>query len=69
MSSNETDARPVGTDDAARADGARTAGTLAAALLVLAFVGAATAGVLQSVGPYLLGVSALAGVLLALSRR
>ncbi|WP_135826556.1 hypothetical protein [Halorussus ruber] len=70
MPSNEADARPVGTDaDSGDAPEVRTAGALAAALLALAFVGAATTGVLGMVGPYLLGISALAGGLLVLSRR
>ena len=69
MPSNETDARPVGTDaDSGGAPEARTAGALAVVLLALAFVGAATTGVLGLVGPYLLGISALSLGLFVLSR-
>lgn len=42
---------------------------VAGALLAVSFVGAAAAGVLASVAPYLLGVSALVGALFALGRR
>lgn len=38
-------------------------------LLAVAFLGAATAGVLDAVGPYLLGVSALVLALFAFGRR
>ena len=70
MPSDEVDARPLGTDETAdRALTARTAGVLAVALLVFAFLGAATAGVLASVGPYLLGVSVLVLALFALGWR
>lgn len=48
-----------------RAVGFATAG----GLLALAFAGATTAGVLDSVGAYLLGVSALVAALFALGRR
>lgn len=42
---------------------------VATGLLVIAFAGATTAGVLDSVGAYLLGVSALVAALFALGRR
>lgn len=42
---------------------------VAGALLAVAFLAAASAGVLTSVGPYLLGVAILLGVLFALGRR
>lgn len=70
MTSDDADGRPLGTDETTDSvPAARTAGVLAVALLALAFVGAATAGVLPSVGPYLLGVSALVLVLFALNSR
>jgi hypothetical protein len=50
-------------------DGRPSAFASAVALLAVAFAGAATAGVLTSVGPYLLGISALVGALFALGRR
>lgn len=69
MTSDQVDARPVEPDETAGGPPAvRTAGGLAVALLALSFVGAATAGVLGSVGPYLLGVSTLVLALFALGR-
>jgi len=41
---------------------------LAAGLVAVAFVGAATAGVLDAVGPYLVGVAALVAALFGLAR-
>jgi hypothetical protein len=68
--SDDANGRPLGTDETAdRAPAVRAAGALAVALLALAVVGAMTAGILASVGPYLLGVSVLVFVLLALGWR
>lgn len=69
MPPNEADARPVGADEVSSgAPEARAAGALAAVFLALAFVVAATTGALGLLGPYLLGISALAGGLLVLGR-
>ena len=52
-----------------RDDGRPTAFGVAGALLAVAFLAAVSAGTLASVGPYLLGVSALVGALFAVGRR
>lgn len=64
------DAHESQRSDDADVGNSRAAGfTVSAVLLAVAFVGATTAGVLDSVGAYLLGVSVLVATLFVVVRR
>ncbi|WP_168216210.1 hypothetical protein [Halorussus halobius] len=68
MVDERRDAFGEGDDADARTERPPVGFGVAVGLLAVAFVGAATAGVLDAVGPYLVGVAALVGALFGLVR-